>query len=527
MSENLILVDDKDNLLGYASRQTCHTGRGRRHRAFVTLIFDENNRVLLHRRRHKLFDGLWDMTAISHPLRINGQNETYQKASDRALFKEMGIAHVPIEKISAFNYFARDGENCENEYCAILVGHYDGDIKPNKNEVYEIEQVAFENFIKDVEKNPQKYTPWAKIAAKQLTKSKVRVNSQSLLKEELSKFLEIFDSYLGSYFQKKSEMAANYPKLIRQFYKDLADFSTGGKKLRAFLVWLGYQIGGSSRQARTINKILPIALAYELAHNFLLIHDDIIDESDRRRGKSTIHKRYEKIFGSHYGMSQAIVLGDIACFEAFDLVNSSEFTDSQKVACQNQLIATLLETGYGEALDIEYSFRQATLEEIRQMIELKTAKYSFVGPLTLGVVLAEASRSQLETLAKFGLSVGCAFQLQDDILGVFGDEKILGKSILSDLREGKNTLLVYKARELVKGQDKKDLARLWGKKDAKMADLKKIRQIIISSGAFDWNQAQKKKLVGEAKVHIQKITEELSLRQILSQLADFVIERES
>ena len=138
MSENLILVDDKDNLLGYASRQTCHTGRGRRHRAFVTLIFDENNRVLLHRRRHKLFDGLWDMTAISHPLRINGQNETYQKASDRALFKEMGIAHVPIEKISAFNYFARDGENCENEYCAILVGHYDGDIKPNKNKVYEI-----------------------------------------------------------------------------------------------------------------------------------------------------------------------------------------------------------------------------------------------------------------------------------------------------------------------------------------------------------------------------------------------------
>jgi len=348
----------------------------------------------------------------------------------------------------------------------------------------------------------------------------------------LKSFLASFEPYATRYFARKIESCEKYPLLIHQFYKDLSDFTVGGKKLRAYLVWLGYRLWKVTKRQRNkvgegIKEILPIALAYELLHSFLLIHDDIIDQSDSRRGKLTIHKRYEKFFGKHYGLSQAIILGDIACFEAFSLVANSDFSESQKVDCQKKLIFTLLETGYGEALDIEYSYREATFEAIWQMMQAKTAKYSFVGPLTLGATLSEASKSQLGSLDKFGLLVGTAFQLQDDFLGVFGNEKILGKSILSDMREGKNTILIYKTREIITSQDKRELERLWAKKDAKMADLKKIRQIIISSGAFDWNQAQKKKLVGEAKVHIQKITEELSLRQILSQLADFVIERES
>ena len=353
-------------------------------------------------------------------------------------------------------------------------------------------------------------------------------------------FLVSFEPYAERYFAQKLKSQKKYPLLIYQFYKDLFDFTVGGKKLRAFLVYLGYRLGKVTKRQRDkvgegIKEILPIALAYELAHSFLLIHDDIIDQSATRRGRLTIHKRYEKLFGSsaslrardHYGVSQAIILGDIACFEAFNLVCDSDFSESQKVLCQKKLITTLLETGYGEALDVEYSYKEATFEAIWQMMQAKTAKYSFVGPLTLGAVLAGADKSQINALAKFGLLVGTAFQLQDDFLGVFGNEKILGKSILSDMREGKNTILIYKTREIITSQDKRELERLWAKKDAKMADLKKIRQIIISSGAFDWNQAQKRKLVGEAKVHIQKITKEPSLRQILSQLADFVIERES
>ncbi|MBI3282550.1 NUDIX domain-containing protein [Candidatus Curtissbacteria bacterium] len=173
-SQTVLLVNEKDKFLGHAPKMECHTGRGRRHRAFVTLLFDSNDNVILQKRKHRLFDGLSDLTAISHPLHIDGHNESYQAASDRALKKEMGIGHVVVKKVGGFNYFAQDGANCENEFCAILVGNYDGEFKPNKKEVYEAKKTKFSEFLRDVSVNPQKYTPWARLAAKKL-KSKVKV----------------------------------------------------------------------------------------------------------------------------------------------------------------------------------------------------------------------------------------------------------------------------------------------------------------------------------------------------------------
>lgn len=169
-NQTLILVDEKDKQVGYASREECHKGVGKKHRAFVTLLFDSQNRVTLQKRRHRLFDNLWDLTAVSHPLHRQAGDESYQDASDRALAKEMGVPHVPVEQVGAFNYFSKDGANCENEYCTILVGYYDGEYKPNKDEVYEIRQVDFSQFIGDIKKHDQKYTPWAQIAAENLIK---------------------------------------------------------------------------------------------------------------------------------------------------------------------------------------------------------------------------------------------------------------------------------------------------------------------------------------------------------------------
>lgn len=166
----LMQVDDEDNFLGYEKRVVCHTGLGKRHRAFVTLLFDKDKKVLLQRRKHRLFDDVWDLTAISHPLHIDGQDETWQEASDRALKKEMGIEHVEIENIGAFNYYAKDGKNCENEHCVVLVGNYDGDFQSNPEEVYEVKRVDYNDFISDVDKNSSKYAPWAILAAGVLKK---------------------------------------------------------------------------------------------------------------------------------------------------------------------------------------------------------------------------------------------------------------------------------------------------------------------------------------------------------------------
>ena len=365
------------------------------------------------------------------------------------------------------------------------------------------------------------------------------MGNQSVLADDLKFFLSEFVPFSQKYFRKKIQDSRIYPPLIKHFYKDLYDFTSGGKKLRAFLVWIGYRIGITARgpvsrflpaSARSKQKsirdqkdnvelravgnpfttatpriadILSIALAYELLHSFLLIHDDIIDESSTRRGRTTIHRRYEKKTSRHYGMSQAIVLGDIACFEALDLVNCSSFTDSQKVACFAKIISTIIETGYGEGLDVEYSNRWTNFNNIRQMTELKTAKYTFVGPLTVGAILGKANKSQIDALSKLGLLIGLAFQIQDDILGVFGKEKVVGKSVLGDLREGKNTLLIHKTKEMLSGKKREELARIWGKKNAGNRDLKRVQKLIINSGALFWAENEKAKLVKSAKVYIK------------------------
>jgi len=518
MPQKLLLVDKNDNLVGFSDIESAHTGKGKRHRAFVTVLSDSNGRVLLQKRKHKLFDGLWDLTAISHNLRINGRSESYQEASDRALKREMGIPKVPVRKIGGFNYFARDGKNCENEYCAILVGKYDGKVKPNINKVYGTKSVLFDDFIKDITLNPKNYTQWARLAAEKIKNAEV-----GIFKKELDDFLAVFEPYASNFFSSKIKSSAKYSPLITRFYKDLGDYSYGGKRIRGFLAWLGYRLGGG----RDIKRIREISLALELLHSFLLIHDDIIDDSDIRRGKATIHKRYEKYFDNHYGVSQAIIIGDIACFEAIKLIGESSFEYEVKQACLEKVTDVLLETAYGEAFDIEYVHKKPSLSAVWQMTSLKTAQYTFVGPLTIGALLAGAKKNQIESLGKFGMSCGTVYQLQDDYLGVFGDEKILGKSTLSDMREGKNTILIYKARELASKKDREILNKLWGKKDARISDLKKVRGIVKQCGVLFWCEKEKQRFCGKAKREITNITADLYYQGILEEVVDFVGSRKN
>lgn len=339
----------------------------------------------------------------------------------------------------------------------------------------------------------------------------------------LESFLNEFESYANTYFKKSRSHLKKYPKLIDKLYSDLAEISSGGKRMRGFLVYLGYIAAGR----RNLRKILPISLAVEIMHTFLLIHDDIIDESDTRRGKMTIHRRYEKFFGEHYGLSQGVLIGDIACFEAFKLVNKSDFDAKTKIECEDRLCNVLLETAYGEALDVEYSHGKAKIADILTVADLKTARYSFVGPMTVGAVLAGVGSSKIRAIEDFGLKIGLAFQLRDDILGVFGDEKFLGKSTLSDMREGKNTLLIFKTRELASRKDLGLIDRLWGKRDANKGDLETIKKIIKSCGAYAWCTGEMGRFRDQAITNVNSISKDQKLRSVLVEMSDFIVTRRS
>lgn len=179
-TQNVILVDENDNFLGkYSSRHEAHTGEGLHHRAFGCFLLNKKDEILLQKRKHWLWDGLWDLSAISHVLHIDGHDETYEEATVRALKKEVGIEGVKVEKIGGFNYFAKHEKDrslpagrqgCENEYCAIMFGRYEGAVQPNPEDIYEYKWMDFKEFVKDIKKHPKIYTPWAVLTVETLEK---------------------------------------------------------------------------------------------------------------------------------------------------------------------------------------------------------------------------------------------------------------------------------------------------------------------------------------------------------------------
>lgn len=163
MDQQIILAcDDNGKLLEYIPKELGHTGQGRRHLAITVLIYNSKNQVLLQRRKHKVFDNMWDFTASTHPLHINNEDdETLERAALRALKDEYEIENVVLKDLGSFNYFAKIGELCENEHCAMMVGEYNGEVNMSPEIGYEYKWIDKKEFLKDVEANPQKYTPWA------------------------------------------------------------------------------------------------------------------------------------------------------------------------------------------------------------------------------------------------------------------------------------------------------------------------------------------------------------------------------
>src|SRR3990167_7749247 len=146
--------------------------------------------------------------------------------------------------------------------------------------------------------------------------------------------------------------------------------------------------------------------------------------------------------------------------------------------------------------------------------------------MLMGLNVTKFDKSKVAAVESYGKAVGIGYQLFDDLLGVFGDERTLGKSILSDMREGKNTLIVYKARQLTNPKELVEINKIWGNPKSGSKELQKIRDIVRKCGALNWCEAENKRLMVVAKAEIGKLTRDRKLQQILSQIADYVVSRE-
>jgi len=345
------------------------------------------------------------------------------------------------------------------------------------------------------------------------------------------------DRYLDIFFKQKLSEAQkigqssngllNVPKEMLRMYRD---YMRGGKKLRGALVQLGFGCGGGDRE-----KILPVSVAVEILHSFLLMHDDVIDEDDFRRGKKTVHKQWEQIGRNklseslnckHFGESLAYTLGDVGGFLGMGLMMDSNFPANIKLKGLLHLNEFLLYTGYGQGLDVAYEASDHLVEDDVLRVHLyKSAYYTISGPLKLGGILVGLKPSQLKAMEEYGECIGIAFQLRDDELGLFGDEKIIGKPVGSDVRENKNTVLHIKAIELGSDKDRSRLKKLYGKADLNKQDLKLVQQITIDVGALDYSRQLINDLVKKGKKAIPQMASDSCEQEIFGQIADYIVER--
>lgn len=330
------------------------------------------------------------------------------------------------------------------------------------------------------------------------------------------------DSYLKNYFAKKKRFGKKIDKTTAEGLEVFEDYSKGGKKLRGALTVLGYQIAGGRNQ----RAILPVSCGIELLHNFLLVHDDIIDRDKKRRGKITIHELFSRKKGNHFGVSKAIVIGDIGAFLGFDLIVNSNFPKDRMLKAISSLNDFLLKTTYGEMLDVDLDLKnKVSWEEILKVRTYKTAYYTLVMPLSIGAILGGAKKTTLNSIEKYGISVGIAFQLIDDVFGVFGNPKLTGKSNESDIKDGKKTFLYAKALELSRNKEKDYLLRWYGANGLTGAKITKIRTIIKNSGAQDYSLLLAKEKIAEGNKYIPGITGNKKQQLTLSSISDFMIER--
>ncbi|MFP4472966.1 MAG: polyprenyl synthetase family protein [Candidatus Omnitrophota bacterium] len=278
-----------------------------------------------------------------------------------------------------------------------------------------------------------------------------------------------------------------------ELYESIKDFILRkGKRIRPILLVLGYQ--GYSRRDNPLNEnIYRASTSIELLHNFMLIHDDIIDCSDLRRGKPTMHRMLRRVVRTNdpdkLGFDLGIIAGDIVYALAIDAFLSFEETPKRMHKALRYFIQTAAFTAMGEFVDtLNGVLPIAKVEEkdVYLNYSLKTARYTFDCPLVVGALLAGAGQRETERLSELGLLIGQAFQIQDDIIGVFDSEKNIGKSVLSDIAESKKTILVCHAYRTLKGAQKKEFLSLFHKSKTTMKDLRKIRKILIGCGSLEY-----------------------------------------
>jgi len=311
---------------------------------------------------------------------------------------------------------------------------------------------------------------------------------------------------------------------------------SGGKRIRPVLMILSY---GSIAPEQIDDSIYRASLSIELLHNASLIHDDIMDLAETRRGEKAFHISFRdyardnyprrNIDINDYGLAMGILGGDFAYNLSYKVLQQDNFNPETVIRAAVEFNQGFMDVIKGVIFETDMQGRfEVTEKQYIEMIKGKTAAL-FKRAARMGAIYAGGAKAQINALGSFAQNVGVAFQIVDDIIGTFGDPKKTGKPIDSDIKEGKKTILLIKAIEQTTSNEKKKLQQVIGNRNASEEEIEEVRRIMKDSGALEYAKAKAEELFEASKLFLEQANPVLDnqYQNYLIELAKLGVDRKN
>lgn len=520
LDDHVVLVDRLGRPVGLRAKHDVHSSTTPLHLAFSCYLVRPDAKVLLTRRATSktTWPGVWTNACCGHP-RLG---ESLRTTVTRRIGEELALRPTDIGLVLAdFVYRAEmDGGLVEHELCPVLAAVVDGDPSADPDEVDDHEWVDWSTLMSRVADHPESLSPWCvwqvarmaelgwtpegwlrgeRFGVPQLALDvpnddvpacEVRVSSAP---SPLDIVGESVDPILRDHLRARAQAFAGIDEALTHVVNEVqALVAAGGKRLRPAFVYWGHRATGADHD----DAALHVAAAMELLHTFALLHDDVMDRSATRRNRPTAsramadeHRGSGRTGDSEwFGASAAILAGDLTFVWADEVLHAAPMDHAATDRCRHVFDELRTEVLAGQFLDLLHAGNPRTGERAAAKVALlKSARYTVTRPLLLGAALADPADVDpglAATLTSFGDAVGLAFQLRDDVLGMFGDPMVMGKSDLDDLREGKTTLLVVRARQLSTPAQRAEIDRRLGDPELDESGADVVREVVAATGAL-------------------------------------------
>ena len=549
MAEAVIAVTEDDTVIGPMSKLEAHHGAGHYHRAFSVLLFNTKGEMLLQQRSSDkvTFPNVWANACCSHPLHSPEELELenamgVKRAAVRKLEQELGIDPAQVSTddmvyMTKMRYSARmNQEWIERELDHIIVMCADVEINPNPNEVANtlwVDHDKMEAMLLEERAADQAIAPWFRCIAARIMQpswwsafndkdaladlSDERIHDMGDVTHMLpnAEGADLLTSIMEvkPLIEHRIETSLKASRHERLGNAMMHLIEGGGKRMRATLPWLIAKAVGDSHAG-----LLDIGAAIETVHNFTLVHDDIMDDDEVRRGRNAVH--------IEYGLPTAINAGDAMLAIAFERLVQAENLDHEDIpALVNRVAWMVRRVSEGQQLDIEFEDRlNVSEDDYLEMIEGKTAVMFWICA-EIGASISGADDETVQLMAEWGKALGLCFQLMDDVIDVLSDSATLGKPAGSDIAQGKRTLMIIHAMQQPDGPVKERLMAVLGKgEEVSEAALSDGLAALAELGSVDYAREKAEAFHAQAHACLDRLPENPALKA-LRELTDFQLAR--